>query len=79
MRTRPDIMTHKSVSRCNLRIRVLFRHAVVIRRTAHILLPKTVQDVLKSVRSADKFCVDIMCILLLLGMIAVLYGVIQNT
>lgn len=37
------------------------------------------QEVLKSVRSADKFCVDIMCILLLLGMIAVLYAVIRNT
>ncbi|CAM9099806.1 unnamed protein product [Discosporangium mesarthrocarpum] len=37
------------------------------------------KNVLKQVRSADKFCVDIMCILLLLGLIAVLYGVIQNT
>lgn len=37
------------------------------------------QEVLKSVRSADKFCVDIMCILLLLGMVAVLYAVITNS
>ena len=37
------------------------------------------QEVLKSVRAADKFCMDIMCILLLLGLIAVLYGVIKNT
>jgi len=37
------------------------------------------QEVLRSVRSADKFCVDIMCILLLLGMIAVLYAVVENT
>lgn len=39
----------------------------------------TFQEVLKSVRAADKFCMDIMCILLLLGLIAVLYGLIQNS
>ncbi|CAM9121935.1 unnamed protein product [Ascophyllum nodosum] len=37
------------------------------------------KDVLRQVRSADKFCVDIMCILLLLGLVAVLYGVITNS
>ncbi|CAM9847174.1 unnamed protein product [Laminaria digitata] len=37
------------------------------------------KEVLKSVRAADKFCMDIMCILLLLGLVAVLYGVIKNT
>ncbi|CBN78535.1 Soluble NSF Attachment Protein (SNAP) Receptor (SNARE) [Ectocarpus siliculosus] len=37
------------------------------------------KEVLKNVRSADKFCMDIMCILLLLGMIAVLYAVVKET
>jgi hypothetical protein len=32
----------------------------------------------KQVRAADKFCVDVMCILLLLGLCAVLYAVIKN-
>lgn len=36
------------------------------------------KEVLKSVRAADKFCMDIMCILLLVGMLAVLYALINN-
>lgn len=37
------------------------------------------QEVLRQVRSADKICIDIMCILLLLGLVAVLYGIINNS
>ncbi|CAM9407488.1 unnamed protein product [Chrysoparadoxa australica] len=36
------------------------------------------KDTLKQVRGADKFCIDVMCILMLVGMIAVLYAVIQG-
>ncbi|KAG5178683.1 soluble NSF attachment protein receptor [Tribonema minus] len=36
------------------------------------------KDTLKKVRAADKFCVDIMCVLLMLGLAAVLYAVIKN-
>mmetsp|Transcript_7534 Transcript_7534/g.11269 ORF Transcript_7534/g.11269 Transcript_7534/m.11269 type:complete len:293 (-) Transcript_7534:228-1106(-) len=35
------------------------------------------KDTLKKVRAADKFCVDVMCVLLLLGLVAVLYAVIR--
>ena len=30
------------------------------------------------VRAADKFCVDVMCILMLLGLCAILYAIIKN-
>lgn len=83
MLIRSRVSIRPPVSRCNFICCVSSGHAIVACRLAYgmayILLRKTTQEVLKSVRSADKFCMDIMCILLLLGMIAVLYGVIQNT
>ncbi|CAM9535185.1 unnamed protein product, partial [Phaeothamnion confervicola] len=36
------------------------------------------KETLKSVRSADKFCIDLMCIIMMLGLIAVLYAVVKN-